>query len=136
MSAWNTRAQTEEDKRALMPPPTAPATRAGTSIRSLPKDYHGEDISLGDVVNARGEISCLDGKMVTIPPHFLIPGDDGQPKRVDPDVRRQLLKGIPKEEYDSMPHVWFANWIHLAIGMAVNPTFKEAVIKVSNRAKC
>ena len=135
MSAWGTRTQTEEDKRALMPPPKAPASRIGTSARSLPKDYHGEDVSLGDVVNARGEISCLDGEVVTIPPHFLIPGEDGLPKRVDSDVRRQLLKRIPKEEYDSMPNLWFANWIHLAIGMAVNPTFKEAVIKVSNRSR-
>ena len=135
MSAWGTRTQTEEDKRALMPPPRAPASRRGAITRSLPKDYHGEDVALGDVVNALGEISCLDGEVVTIPPDFLIPGDDGLPKRVDPNVRRRLLKRIPKDEYDLMPHLWFANWIHLAIGMAVNPTFKEAVIQVSNRSR-
>ena len=57
----------------------------------------------------RGEISCLDDEVVTIPPTFLVPGEDSLPQRVDPTVRKQLLKMIPKEEYDDMPRLWFAN---------------------------
>ena len=125
MSAWGTRTQTEEDKRALMPPPKIPASSPMTGRQMRSRDYHGEDIALGDVVNARGEISCLDGEVVNIPPTLLVPGEDGQPQWVDPIVRKQLLKVIPKEEYDDMPRIWFANWIHLAIGMAVNPTLRR-----------
>ena len=135
LSAWSTRSQSEQDKRALMPPPKAPPQGPVTGRLMRSRSYRGEEISLQDVVNAQGEISCLDGEMVNIPPHLLTPGPDSNPQRLDSTVRKQLLETIPKAVYTTLPEIWFSNWIHLAIGIVVNPEFKEAVMRVSEQNK-
>ena len=95
----------------------------------------GDGIPVHTVVSPEGRIDCRDGESVYIKAELLKPDSEGLPQRLDTDTRKRLLNSFPEEVYREFPTCWFSNWVNLAVGVAVNPTFRQAVMDISDRAE-
>ena len=120
-----------EESRSLMPPPKGIPTGRSMRIRMA----QGDGIPVHTVVSPEGRIDCRDGEAVYIKAELLKPDSEGLPQRIDTVTRKKLLNSFPEEVYSEFPTCWFSNWVNLAVGVAVNPTFRQAVMDISDRAE-
>ena len=120
-----------EESRSLMPPPKVVPT--GRSMRT--RMAEGDGIPVHTVVSPEGRIDCRDGEAVYIKADLLKPDSEGLPQRLDTETRKKLLNSFPEEVFREFPTCWFSNWVNLAVGVAVNPTFRQAVMDISDRAE-
>ena len=138
MSAWRGSLpnQSEDAKRALMPPPKLLPSGPVTGQQMRHRSYVSEaTTTLQDVLNDEGKVICLDGERLDINLNLLSPGEDGQPKPLDKSIRKHLLASCSDELYNDLPSSWFDNWCNLVVGMALNTEFKDCVLNVSRQSK-